>query len=365
MVVKKTVVIMAGGTGGHVIPALEVANVFQQNGYQVVWFGTKHGIEAHRVPQAGFPLVYLAMKGVRKSSYLARLCSPFILTRAMVTAFRALLHVKPVMVLGFGGYASAPGGFAAAILRIPLILHEQNAVAGKTNQYLSRFAKKMLTAFPDTQKLDRAVVLGNPVRSTIGQKHLPIDAITQRFDGLAQQHQDRVNVLVLGGSGGALQLNERVPSALKALGDVPISVLHQSGKKTQAVALERYQDAQFAYVVEPFIETMDQAYAWADLIICRSGAMTVFEVMASSKAAIFIPYPFAVDDHQTHNARYLAEHNAAILLHSRPLDTKALQSAIYDLINNKEKRVSLGVQARQLYHADAAARIFQLAEEVL
>ncbi|MCK4833563.1 MAG: undecaprenyldiphospho-muramoylpentapeptide beta-N-acetylglucosaminyltransferase, partial [Gammaproteobacteria bacterium] len=291
--------IMAGGTGGHVFPALAVADELRSRGIPVVWLGTKAGIESRLVPQAGYPIEWMSITGLRGKNTLTLLLAPVRITMACWQALTVLLRRKPCAVLGMGGFASGPGGLMAWLIRKPLLVHEQNAIAGLTNKILAKFAKVVLQAFPAVFK--GATTTGNPVRQSI----CDIDQPESRFAKQDLQ-QRKLRLLVIGGSLGAVKLNEIIPAALAEINeDERPDVIHQTGLKNIESAKAIYADAGVDAKVEAFIDDMPAVYEWADLVICRSGAMTVFELAAVGVASILVPYPHAVDDHQTHNAYYL------------------------------------------------------------
>ena len=298
---QPVVFVMAGGTGGHVIPALAVARGLAQKGYAIRWLGTAAGIEAQLVPQAGFPIDWLRIGGVRGKNLLTRVLTPWRLIRAVFSARRYFARHKPVLVLGLGGYASGPGGLAARWLGIPLVIHEQNAIAGLTNRVLARLADQTLAAYLNA--FPRApgsfTVVGNPVRPEI----VAIPGVAQRQIG----RRGPVRILVLGGSLGAKALNDTLPSALSRVSQqLPISVWHQTGTRNLDSARTNYTHCAWAegsdYRVVPFIDDMAAAYAWADFVIARAGALTVAEISVAGVGALFVPFPHAVDDHQTANA---------------------------------------------------------------
>lgn len=299
---SKKLIFMAGGTGGHVIPALSVAHAIAEKGYEIHWLGTLAGIEAELVPKAGYQLHPLEIKGLRGKGIKALLTAPFKIMGAIKQAYRVLNKIKPDVVIGFGGYATGPGGVAAKLMGLPLIVHEQNAVAGTTNKLLNKISDVTLQAFPNTLK--DAITAGNPVRQSVMQ--VPDYQINTGSGSL--------NVLVVGGSLGAVALNNTV---LEALRQIPAhqqpDVWHQVGKRNIQDAEAAYQEAGVSARVCAFIDDMNDAYAWADLIICRSGALTVSEIAAAGRAAIFVPFPYAIDDHQTENARWLENNQAAVI----------------------------------------------------
>lgn len=321
---QKRILIMAGGTGGHVFPALAIAEALRQQSIDVQWLGTSEGIEARLVPAAGISLHFMTISGVRGKGWQKKLLSPFKISVAVLQAIKLIHELKPQAVLGFGGYASGPGGLAAFLLNIPLLIHEQNATPSMTNRILAHMAKKIMQAFPHTFPASNKVILtGNPVRESI--LHLP--SPDTRF----QHRNGALRVLVLGGSGGALALNQIIPEVLKRLPVGFCEIWHQSGRIHFDVTKKRYAELGVTAKLEPFINDMAEAYAWADIVICRAGALTIAELAAAGVASILIPFPFATDDHQTKNAHYLADKGAAVLLPQTQLQVQTLTDTLMNL----------------------------------
>lgn len=341
MIDVRPVLIMAGGTGGHVFPALAVADELHSRGVPVVWLGTKAGIESRLVPEAGYPIEWMSITGLRGKNTLTLLLAPVRIVMACWQALGVLLRRRPCAVLGMGGFASGPGGLMAWLIRKPLLVHEQNAIAGMTNKILARFANVVMQAFPGVFKY--AKTTGNPVRQSICKLTPPEDRFAQRHG------QDNLRLLVIGGSLGAVKLNEIIPQALAkvAQSECP-EVIHQTGLKNIDTAKDCYKDAGVEAKVEAFIDDMPTAYEWADLVICRSGAMTVFELAAAGVASILVPYPYAVDDHQTGNAHYLENTGAAIIRQQDELTTDWLVGVINDFSANRKKLLAMAVAARKL-----------------
>jgi UDP-N-acetylglucosamine--N-acetylmuramyl-(pentapeptide) pyrophosphoryl-undecaprenol N-acetylglucosamine transferase len=337
----RPVLIMAGGTGGHVFPALAVADELRARGVPVVWLGTKAGIESRLVPQAGYPIEWMSITGLRGKNTLTLLLAPVRIVMACWQALRVLLRRRPCAVLGMGGFASGPGGLMAWLIRKPLLVHEQNAIAGMTNKILSRFASVVLQAFPGVFK--NAKTTGNPVRQSICELTAPSERFAQR------DVKNKLRLLVIGGSLGAVKLNEIIPQSLAtiAVADRP-EVIHQTGVKNIDAARDLYRSTDVDAKVEAFIDDMPAAYEWADLVICRSGAMTVFELAAAGVASVLVPYPYAVDDHQTGNARYLESAGAAIVRQQDELTTDWLVAVINDFSANRNKLLEMAVAARKL-----------------
>ena len=336
------VAVMAGGTGGHVFPALAVAHRLAEAGYRVVWIGNRSGMEADLVPRHGFEMAWVPFAGVRGKGLVTKLMLPFNLLAAFAQSLAILLRLKPRAVIGFGGYISFPGGMMAALLGKPLLLHEQNAIAGMANKVLAKVADKVMTAFPGT--LPGAVWCGNPVRQEIAALPAPATRYAAR--------EGPLRLLVLGGSLGAQALNQVVPGALAQLPAAarPL-VTHQSGAKHLDGLRRAYAAAGVEAAVFPFIDDMAAAYADADLVICRAGAMTVSEVACAGVAALFVPFPFAVDDHQTANATFLSARGAALLAQQTALTPESLAAQLRSL--TRERCRALAERARTLAQTDA------------
>lgn len=347
---RKKILIMAGGTGGHVFPGLAVAEHLRMLGFEVDWLGSRQGMEVELVTRAGIPFHSLPVSGLRGRGLKPWLLLPWNLGRSLWAALAILQRLKPAAVVGFGGFAAGPGGLMAAALGYPLIIHEQNSIAGLTNRYLARLADQVLQAFPDTFAPSvQAQTVGNPVRDDICTLPLPDIRFANRNGCL--------RILILGGSLGALALNQEVPKAVAETGRVgEFEVWHQAGKKNLATAQDAYQHAGITQAkVVPFIEDMAAAYAWADLVICRAGALTISELSAAGIGAILIPYPHAVDDHQTHNASYLVEAGAAYLL---PQDTlNAHNLAVMLNRFSSEQALSMAKAAHKLARPNATAQV--------
>ncbi len=352
----KKVMIMAGGTGGHVMPALAVARYLKEKGFDIHWLGTRHGFEAHFVAQAGFPISFIDIQGLRRTTWFSWLMAPMRIARALFQSCRILLKEKPNVVLSMGGYAAGPGAIAAWLLHRPLVLHEQNAIAGWTNRILSKFSKKVMVAFPGVFKelTQKVFFTGNPVRSEI----LAVDKEKRRGEG-------KINLLILGGSQGATKLNEVVPQALALLpDDKRPHVMHQTGKNNLDTTRAHYAKQGVNAEITPFIEDMAKAYAWADVVICRSGALTIAELAAVGVTSILIPFPYAVDDHQTANAKYLSSQGGAFFLAQSTLTANELNTLLLDLIDNPEKRLAVAMAAKKLAKPFATKEVAEHCLEV-
>jgi UDP-N-acetylglucosamine--N-acetylmuramyl-(pentapeptide) pyrophosphoryl-undecaprenol N-acetylglucosamine transferase len=348
----KVAMVMAGGTGGHVFPALATARVLQRRGYDIVWLGTRQGIEARLVPAAGIPVEWLSVGGLRGKGMATLLAAPFRLLLAISQAMRAIRKHQPGVVLGAGGFASGPGGIAAWLLGRPLVVHEQNAVAGLTNRVLARLARRVLEGFPNSFASGvRAERVGNPVRPEI----VAIAPPERRYAG----REGAARLLVFGGSQGAARLNAVLPAAI---GELPVAlrpaVLHQTGQHNFAETVQAYRSRGIEADVRPFIDDMASAYGWADLAVCRSGALTVAELAAAGLPAILVPFPAAVDDHQTRNAQYAVQAGAAQLLPEGDLTPISLAALLRPLLEAGRPLLSrMAVAARASAIIDADVRL--------
>ncbi|WP_119344481.1 undecaprenyldiphospho-muramoylpentapeptide beta-N-acetylglucosaminyltransferase [Facilibium subflavum] len=350
---NKHIVIMAGGTGGHIFPALAVADALVKQGATVSWLGTSYGLEKKLVENR-FPLDFLRIKGVRKKGLFKKLFMPFSLCGAILQAMWFLKKRKTKIVLGFGGYASGPGGLAAKILFIPLIIHEQNAKPGMTNKALAKFANQVLCAFPvkGFSRSKKVQVIGNPIRDEIRALH----------DKDHDFYKHMLNVLVLGGSQGAQRLNQALPMVLKNLPTGgQVNIWHQSGQGDYEATLMRYQeqglDAHTVVKVTPFIDNMAEAYAWADIVVCRAGASTVSEVAAAGIPAFFVPFPHAVDDHQYHNAQFLVQAEAAVCIRESYFNAEKLAAFIRAMDLNRQRLVEMSSHGKGVAHLAATEHV--------
>lgn len=353
MSAQRTLLVMAGGTGGHVFPGLAVAKALREQGWRVVWLGNRTGMEATLVPSHDIPMEYIQFGGLRGKGLLTKLLLPVNLLRAFWQSIGALRRVRPSVVLGMGGYITFPAGMMASLLGRPLVLHEQNSVAGLANKVLAKVADRVLCAFP--QALPGAEWTGNPVRDEVAA--LPEPAL--RYEG----RQGPLRVLVVGGSLGAAALNEIVPKAIALLpaGERPL-VCHQAGVKQIDQLRANYAAAGVEARAVPFIDDMAQAYADADLVICRAGAMTVSEVAAAGVAALFVPFPHAVDDHQTTNARFLSERGAALLVQQGELSAEGLAHMLSGLTRPQLKQMAQ--LARDVAKPDATRRVAEICSQM-
>lgn len=353
---KRPVLIMAGGTGGHVFPALALARLLRARSYEVIWLGTRRGLEARIVPANNLPIEWLSVGGLRGKGVTTLLAAPFRLSLALWQALRVMWRHRPQVVVGLGGFVTGPGGVAAWLTRAPLVIHEQNAIAGFTNRRLAPLAREVLEAFPNSFDAGtKARAIGNPVRAEI----FAVPAPAERFS----RRSGAIRILVIGGSLGAMKLNAVVPFAIARLaGSMSFEVRHQAGEKWIDSARKSYAEANVRADVRPFIEDMAEAYAWADLVICRAGALTISELAAAGVGAILVPFPAAVDDHQTHNARYLVSEGAAVLMPDREVTAERLADELQKLCAGRGKLLAMADRARLLARPHAAE---ELAESCL
>ena len=355
------VMIMAGGTGGHVFPALAVAEELRARGVEVFWLGTRQGLEAELVPKAGIEIEWISISGLRGNGLLGWLLAPLRLSKALFQSLEVIMRRRPMAVLGMGGFASGPGGAMTWVLRKPLVIHEQNAVAGLTNRLLARVAGRVIEAFPGTfPSHSQALATGNPVRATIAALPTPDVRMAGR--------EGPLRLLVVGGSLGAKALNETVPAALALMEPTQRpEVWHQTGRRNLDDTNWCYNKKQVTGRVDAFIDDMAEAYAWADLVLCRAGALTVSELAAAGVASLLVPFPYAVDNHQTANARYLSESGAALLLPQFELDANRLSEILLRFGRDcQEGRVELRAmanRARAKAMTDAARRVADICEE--
>ncbi|MDX1635010.1 MAG: undecaprenyldiphospho-muramoylpentapeptide beta-N-acetylglucosaminyltransferase [Marinobacter sp.] len=343
--------IMAGGTGGHVFPALATARMLQEKGHSVHWLGSVGGMEARLIGETDIPLSLISISGLRGKGRLTLLAAPFRLVRGLAQALAVVRRVRPDCVVGMGGFVTGPGGVAAWLTRTPLLVHEQNAIAGLTNRLLARFAKTVMEAFPGSFGADVVTrCTGNPVRSDVA-------ALTEPEERMAGR-EGPVRLLVIGGSLGAQAINERLPQALSSLdaGQRP-EVRHQCGERHIERTREAYQQAGVEADVQAFIKDMAQAYEWADLVLCRAGALTIAELCAAGLGAVLVPFPHAVDDHQTHNAQYMVKARAALLIPQDRLTPELLAETLAGLVADRNQLINMAQAARSLARPDATERV--------
>lgn len=349
--------IMAGGTGGHVFPGLAVAHYFREHGIDVHWMGTVRGLEARLVPEAQFPLHTVTIGGLRGKDFKTLLMAPFSMTKAILQARHIIKRVQPDMVIGMGGFVSGPGGIASGLMRCPLILHEQNTRAGLTNKSLAVFARKILEAFPGTFKpQSKVITVGNPIRSALEQ--LPIPEV--RF----QSRHSPLRLLVLGGSLGAAALNRIVPEALAPLArESRVEIIHQTGQQHFEETKKLYESMHLSASLKPFIEDMAEAYAWADMVLCRAGALTVSELCAVGLGAILVPFPYAVDDHQTSNAQFMVKEGAALCIQQSALTAARLTDIVTEFSQSPHRCLAMAQAAYRLRKINVAKVIFEICQK--
>ncbi len=373
-----TLLVMAGGTGGHIFPGLAVAEKLKKEGWNIHWLGTADRMEADIIPAYGFEISFITISGLRNKDLLAWLKMPFKLINSLVQALSVIRKTKPDAVLGMGGYASAPGGLAAWLMNKPLVVHEQNAAAGLTNRLLARIATKVCSAFPYAFKSSiSAQVVGNPLRASIGE-----DTIEDNKEEIVKSSH---NILVIGGSLGAQVLNQIVPKSFAKLVKetnrnntssnidvLPFNIWHQTGKGKQQGTIDTYNDAYIQQNlvneqvrVTEFIDDIASAYQWADVVICRAGALTVSELAMAAKPAIFIPLPHAVDDHQTKNAQYLVSRGGAVLINQRDLTSEALAKQLCELFSEPQILKQMGQLAFAAADADATNKVADICQQLV
>jgi UDP-N-acetylglucosamine--N-acetylmuramyl-(pentapeptide) pyrophosphoryl-undecaprenol N-acetylglucosamine transferase len=352
------VMVMAGGTGGHVFPALAVAQRLKELGCEVSWLGTPNSFEARTVPQYGFDIDWVDSFRLRGQGIATLLLAPFRLLRAMLQAWQVLSRRRPQVVLGMGGFVTGPGGLVSLLARVPLVIHEQNTVPGLTNRYLARIARRVFEAFPGSFPARvRAEAVGNPVRDEIAALPAPAERFSDR--------EGPCRLLVLGGSLGAQALNETLPEAMRLLPEHRrYEVRHQAGRDKAEATQAAYDQAGVDAKVSDFLLDMAEVYAWADLVVCRAGALTVSELTAAGLGAILVPFPHAVDDHQTRNARFLSEAGAARLLPQHELTAEALAVLLGDYCDDRAKLLAMAEKARGLAETRATERVAEACMEV-
>ncbi len=353
------VMVMAGGTGGHVFPALAVAEELRGRGHEVFWLGVPGSFEARLVPQHGFPMEWVQVRGLRGNGVARWVAAPLQLLRALFQAGMAVRRVRPQLVLGMGGFVTGPGGVVAKLFGIPLVIHEQNAVPGFTNRILAHIASKVAEAFPRSFPASvRASLTGNPVRPEIAALPVPEVRFAARSGPL--------RLLILGGSLGAQALNETLPLALAKLPQAlrPL-VRHQAGRGKAEATQAAYEAAAVEGEVSEFISDMAEAYGWADLAVCRAGALTLTELAAAGLGAILVPYPHAVDDHQTRNGEYLAGAGAARLIPQSALDPVGLAGLLNELLTDRTQVAAMAQAARKLARPAATAEVADMCEELI
>jgi UDP-N-acetylglucosamine--N-acetylmuramyl-(pentapeptide) pyrophosphoryl-undecaprenol N-acetylglucosamine transferase len=352
---SKKCVVVAGGTGGHIFPGIAVADYLKAQGWQVTWIGTPDRMEASVVPKHNIEIDFINVKGVRGNGLKRLVKAPFMVINAILQARKVLKNQRPDVVLAMGGYVTGPTGIAAKSLGIPLVIHEQNAIPGLTNRWLAKVANQVLSAFPNSFDRKDVIVCGNPVRKEISEIAEPETRLTGR--------QGNVRILIVGGSLGALSLNKIVPLALAKLSQT-IDIRHQAGRAKLALVEQAYTVENIKAESSEFITDMAEAYEWADLVICRAGALTIAELAAVGVASVLVPYPYAVDDHQTKNAEFLVDVGAAKLMPESDMTVDSLSDLISELLVSKNTLIKMAVAARLVAMTDAADIVANHCSEV-
>ena len=348
-----TLMVMAGGTGGHVYPAMAVADYMKEHGWKIVWLCTEGGMENKLIEGKPYEKAMITMQGVRGKGLLGWLLLPLKLTKAFSQSAKAIRKYQPNVVLGMGGFAAFPGGLMAKMFGKPLVIHEQNSIAGLTNKVLAIFATRVLAAFPSAFG-DKAVLVGNPVRQDITQLPTPEHRYKQRTG--------KLNLLVVGGSLGAAALNDVLPKALANLPKDTFNVVHQAGEKHIAALQANYQAAGVQAETKAFINNMSEMYAWADVVICRAGALTIAELACVGVASVLVPFPHAVDDHQTYNAKYLCDAGAAKLIQQTEFNVQRATEILHGL--TREICLEMAIKAKQLAKPEATQNVAKICMEV-
>lgn len=353
------VMVMAGGTGGHVFPALAVATELRNRGHEIFWLGTPDSFEARTVPGYGIEMQFIDISGFRGKGLLQKFMMPVRLMHAMWQAFRVIRIKQPGLVIGMGGFASGPGGLVARLMNKPLLIQEQNTIPGMTNRWLAKMASKVFEAFPASfDKQANASVSGNPVRRELLELAEPESRICA--------HEDKPHVLVMGGSLGAQALNETLPAAIALLDENERPLIrHQAGRNKAQVTADAYNNAGINAQVIEFIDDMAAAYEWADLVVCRSGALTVSELTAVGVGSVLVPFPHAVDDHQTHNAAFLVDAGAAQLMQQKDMTAEVLADRLKVLLSDTSRLKDMAVAAKSLAQPQSAQLIADACEELL
>jgi UDP-N-acetylglucosamine--N-acetylmuramyl-(pentapeptide) pyrophosphoryl-undecaprenol N-acetylglucosamine transferase len=364
---KPTLLVMAGGTGGHIFPGLAVADKLQAQGWHIHWLGTAEKMEAELVPKHGYEISFIDISGLRNKQLITWIKLPFKLLKSLNQARKVIKKVRPDVVLGMGGYASAPGGFMAWLMKIPLIVHEQNAAAGLSNRLLSKVATTVCCAFPNAFNSNiNAHVVGNPIRESIS-----VNKKSENIHKVKEDEDNEHNILIVGGSLGAQVLNEVMPKSFLSLKEMApqnsikqiFNIIHQTGKGKYKKVLATYNELELTtdqVKVSEFIDDIASAYEWADIVICRAGALTVSELAMAGKPAIFIPLPHAVDDHQTKNANYLVSRGAATLLPQKELTEEKLTALLTSLFSDAQILKTMSESAIKAANIDATNDVADL-----
>jgi UDP-N-acetylglucosamine--N-acetylmuramyl-(pentapeptide) pyrophosphoryl-undecaprenol N-acetylglucosamine transferase len=351
---KRLLMVMAGGTGGHVFPALAVAEQMKARGFDVCWLGTRAGIEARLVPENGIKLEFISVTGIRGKSILTLLKAPFLILLAIKQSLTVMRQYEPCVVLGMGGFASGPGGLAAKLLGIPLVVQEQNAVPGTTNRLLAKWAAQILEGFSGAFNNPLAIFTGNPVRAEI----TALASIERK------PCTDTINILVVGGSLGAVVLNQMLPGAMQKLSSVvALNIRHQTGKDRVEPVQAAYEANGINAQVNEFIDDMAAAYKWADVVFCRAGALTVSELACAGLPSVLVPYPYAIDDHQTANAMWLANNGAAIVMQQSEMTEETIVKQLTKIISDTTVLAAMSAAAKKCAVPDSSVRVADYCEE--
>ncbi len=349
----KKIMFVAGGTGGHIFPGIAVAQYLQKQGWEVLWLGTSDRMEAEVVPKHGFGIKFIKVKGIRGNGLKRLFQAPIMVLKAILQARKIMQQTKPDIVLGMGGYVTGPAGIAAKTLRIPLVIHEQNAVAGMTNRLLAKFADQVLVAFPNAFGEGTQMVVGNPVRDSVS-------SITH------EKNTHHCHILVVGGSLGAKVLNDNIPMVAPLLHELKqVDIWHQTGKGWQDEVTRAYKEFNINAKVEQFIDDIDLAYSWADIVICRAGALTVSEIAAAGKMAVFVPFPHAVDDHQTANAQYLVDKQAALMIAQSEMTKSSLFNLLKPYIEQPDLIDDMAKKAKSMAVFDSDQQVAEYIENMV
>lgn len=351
--------VMAGGTGGHVFPALAVAKELQSKGVEITWLGTRRGLEATVIPEHNIDIEWISVEGLRGKGVLSLLFAPFRLLRAMWQSAAAIRRVKPDCILGMGGFVAGPGGLVGRLMGRPLVVHEQNAVAGLTNQALSKIANRVMSGFDNVEGLPKSSKwVGNPVRRAIAA-----NTKSDQQDGVIGDAH--INILIIGGSQGAHSFNQHLPSVFAELANPKLHIWHQSGRDRSAQVVESYAQKKVKAKVTEFIDDMAAAYQWADVLVCRSGAMTIAECCAAAKPALLVPYPFSAGDHQIKNAQVMVDVGGGLMVMNDKITDQEMQSTLSILLVSKQKLIQMGVKAHTLYKPNALQDVADVCLEYL
>ena len=357
--VKRRLMVMAGGTGGHVFPALAVAKELQRQGVEITWLGTRRGLEAKVIPENNIDIEWVSVEGLRGKGVFSLLLAPFKLLRAMWQSSKAIRKVNPDCILGMGGFVAGPGGLVGRLMGRPLVVHEQNAVAGLTNQALSKIANRVMSGFDNVNGLPKSSKwVGNPVRESIAA-----NVESNHHDGVIGDAH--INILIIGGSQGAHSFNQHLPSVFAKLANPKLHIWHQTGRDRSEQVIESYKQEKVKVKVTDFIGDMAEAYRWADVLLCRAGAMTIAECCAAAKPALLVPYPFSAGDHQIKNAQVMVDVGAGLMVMNEKITDDEMQNALSTLLVSKQKLIEMGAKAHTLYKPNSLQDVADVCLEYL